>query len=432
MRAAGRGRPLVLRGVPAFPVLWVIGLGAVFWPVLAALGVRPIARSRFDGAMFAVLGVIVALVLSCGIGAAAGYAGAGRVIGLAANVSVWVGMLGLLAAEQGADRATRLRFLRVCVVVGTLHSVLALGALAVYPTALPVPLLGGMADRLPSGIGNFTSRELIDQSWAGGEVLRTVGMMAQPTWSGAVAALTVLLTMFLFPTLSRWARVAAVPGMFVNLGNVYFSYGRATQIGLVAVLLLVVVRLLVRRWRFGPALVVLAAGATVVGAVLAAGTLVETVVEVNDTREGSADARGAIYERTLALIGMLRVPLLGYGVKPAEEGLIANVATHSSYLGLLFRAGILGVLAFAVFLCLLLRRCLRAESGLPVAIVVFTAIWCVFEDVDAGHLVPLLLVGAVFAAGTTRREEPVAVEPPPDGIGRLIEPSSSPAVWHRR
>lgn len=391
--------PLLLRAVASYPWLWGIGLGAAFWPVMAVIGLPAVFRARMDRIALAATAVTVTLLLSCGVGIAAGFGSAGRIIGAAANISVWVGLIALLVTHHSADEAMRRLFVRSCVVVGSVNSVVALVALVAYPRVLPIPLLGGIADRLPSGVGNFTSRELIDDSWLNGPVLRTVGMMAQPTWSGAVSVLTILLTMWLFRGLSRRAQLLATVATVLNLVNVYYSYGRATQAGLAVALFYVGARLVWQRWRLGPALISVATGAVVVLVVLNFSELLGQLVEVNDAREGSADARGDIYAATLSLISDLQLPVVGYGLKPAEEGLVASVATHSTYLGLLFRGGIIGALAFLVLLGLCAQRCLRADSGIPAASVLFIAIWCIFEDFDPGHLVPLFLAASIYAAG---------------------------------
>ncbi|MER5669725.1 O-antigen ligase family protein [Pseudonocardia alni] len=427
--------------VLTYLVLWVLGLAAGFW-VLAAVVLFPVLlRSRLTAASAGLVVVAVALVLSAAIGSAAGYASADRFVGLAANVAVWVALAGMVCAAGRMDPAELRRLVRAVLTVGTLHSAVAVAAVALHPHLLPVPLLGRYASSLPPGVAAFTTNELVVPGWLDGSVLRAVGMMGNPTWSGAVSALTVLV--LLSPAARTWA---AAPWRLLAgalcLVAVYLSYSRATQIALAVAVLAVVLGQVWRAHRAGPAFVVACCGLLVAGVAAFAPGVVDAVTTVNAARAGSAESRGAIYTATLDRLAELGVPVLGYGLKPRGEGLVASIATHSTYLGLTFRAGLVGLLALLVCGVALWRAC-AARSALPRAIVATVAIWSVFEDLDAGHLVPVFAVAALALARLDRlpapagEEEhhvrhdplrPVAVRRPPPRLA-FAGPPSGPAPF---
>ncbi|MBO4237350.1 O-antigen ligase family protein [Pseudonocardia alni] len=394
MTAGPAFRPAGL--VLAYAVLWTAGLAAAFWVLAVVVLLPALLRARLGAASGALLVVAVALVLSSAVGTAAGYASADRFVGLAANVAVWVALAAMIAVVGTAHPDDLRRLVRAAVTVGVLHSVVAVLAVWLYPTPSPVPLLGAYAGALPPGVAAFTTNDLVVHGWLDGSVLRATGMMGNTTWSGAVSALTLLV--LLHPAARSWARLPwRVPAVVACAVSVYLSYSRATQIALVLALLGTTLRHVWRAHRAGPAAVVAVCGAFVAGVVGFAPGLVDAVTEVNAARAGSAESRGAIYAATVDRLAGLGVPVLGFGLKPRDDGLVASVATHSTYLGLAFRAGLLGLGALLVCGVALWRAC-AARSALPRAIVATVAVWAVFEDLDAGHLVPVFLVVALALA----------------------------------
>jgi hypothetical protein len=380
-----------------YPLLWTIGLGAFLWPIVAVCTLGLWARARVRTYSGAVLALVFCLVLSAGVGLAAGYGSLDRVLGFGGNLAIWVGLFGLLCATSVWDRAAHRRFLIAAIVAGVANSCVATISIVIYPTTFPVPLAGGLAESLPPAVRAFTTNKLVNEDWLGETVLRTNGTMGFPTWSGAVSALTIILV--LIAVRQRLIRLGvAVFSMSVSAVAVYFAFSRAVELALVAAAVYVALRLTWRKLRVGPLVVMSLFAAGAVLAYLYAAQTPRLIANVNDAREGSAESRGAIYAETLSRVSDLTIPVLGYGVKPRQEDLLASVASHSTYLGLLFKAGILGVLAFLVLLLACWHESRRASSSLPSAMVLFIALWCILEDFDTGHLVPAMLAAAMCAA----------------------------------
>jgi O-antigen ligase len=385
-----------------YPVLWAIGIGGLYWVFLGFAGIAYLVSQRFIGrAAIPLVGVVVALLASVPIGVLAFGLDFSRIASFFGNILVWLGLIALITAARRHDVVRPA--IRGVLVIGIAQGAVTLLAQLAYPTTLPVPLLQNLADRLPTGLGAFAINALYTEDWLGELAFRSAGMMAQPTWAGATGALTVTLGIYTVVTARGGWRLLGVLAIAMGAYSVDLSLSRSTEIAL-AVSLLVALVVSVRRFSTTLFAVLGAIGVALLAIVLIGwgGQVASIVVDINDQREGSLGSRSAIYARTFGFVQQLPVPLLGYGIKPKEDGLVASVATHSTYLGLLFRSGVLGLLALFVFFAIVLVLAVRASNGWAAAIAVFTIIWCTLEDFDPGHLVPL---GIVIAYG-------LAVNPP--------------------
>lgn len=375
-----------------YPVLWVIGIGGLYWVFLGFAGLAFIVLQRFIGrAALPLLGVVVALVASVPIGMIAFGLDFSRLASFAGNVLVWVALIALVTAARTHDVVRPA--IRGVLVIGIAQGAVTLLAQLAYPTTLPIPLAQGIAGKLPSGLGAFAVNALYTADWLGEIAFRSAGMMAQPTWAGCFGAITVILGLYtVFTARGAW-RVLGAVAILAGGYSVGLSLSRSTEIAL-GIALVVALIVSVRRVSTTLFAVLGAIALAVVAIVLIGwgGAVAKVVVDINDAREGSLGSRSAIYERTFGLVQQLPLPLLGYGGKPKDGDLVASVATHSTYLGLLFRGGVLGLLALLIFFVLVLVLAIRASNGWAAALAVLTLIWCTLEDFDPGHLVPLAIV----------------------------------------
>ncbi len=77
--------------------------------------------------------------------------------------------------------------------------------------------------------------------------------------------------------------------------------------------------------------------------------LLEVIVEwFNNMRSGSSSSRLMVYEETLRLIKRQNI-FIGIGVKPRESDISIPIGSHSMYLGLLLKTGLLGLISFVLF-----------------------------------------------------------------------------------
>lgn len=389
----------------SYPLLWVIGLGGLYWLLLAAGAVFCLRRAKLSGLVWVVLAVPAVLILSAPIGMVGNLAGSGRLVGLAANIAVWVSLAAVVHLVQTGDESRGLS--RAFALLGLCQGAVTLLAAAVSPSVLPIPLLNGLAARMPGGLGAFMDNDTIySASWLGDEAFRSAGMMGQPTWAGAIALLSLLASLYLLVRARErgvW-RAVALAALPAAAFSVHLSLSRAVEMGLL-IAVLAGLGVVVRRASLLAFLVLVSmTAAVVIIIVLTQGAaLVEWLGTINGQREGSLYARSEIYSATWQLIASHPFPMLGYGVKPESGALAAPIATHSAYLGLVFRGGILGLMLLVAFYAAVLRRSISARCGWATAATVFIMIWSIFEDMDPGHLVPLGLALAVAWARSAQR-----------------------------
>lgn len=373
-----------------YPLLWLTGLGGLYWVIIGVSSVIYLVRVRPLRALWPLLVVMAALVLSIPIGLLAFGVDFGRIASVGGNLLVWVGVAGLinLALSQDISRLVR----QGIVVIGAAQGLLVFLSVLIYPQVLPVPLLQVLTRILPTGIAAFAANRLYAPDWLGEIAFRSAGLMAQPTWAGGFGAITCLVAVTFWRERTVW-RAIAVVALLAGLLSVQLSLSRATQLALVASVL---VGLLVATRRRSPlAFYTLAVSLLAIAIAIALGwneQIALLLEKVNDQRQGSLSSRSEIYARTWELVRQLPFPLLGYGIKPQEADLVASVATHSSFLGMLFRGGVVGLLGLVALFIGSIRRAVLRANGYAAALAVFLTLWSILEDFDPGHLLPLGLV----------------------------------------
>lgn len=380
------------RSVTSYALFWAVGAAFAWWPwILVRLLFERRPRRVAPAAL---VGVCLCLTVSL-LFAAAFSPPPGRVLGALANLAVWVTVLGLIRRKWTSAEVEGLA--KGIIDLALIQAVLVLLAQLAYPTwgNSPLPLSYLLPESLRSdpSLAASTSTRLAFLDYFGQPVVRTSGIFGYPTWAGAVAALGCVLLLF-GPAVPGWAgrtrlRRAVLATLIAS--TVFFSYSRVDAVALVAVSLMIVAmraRSRLPPWAWAASLCVLM-GCTIVGVSFV--SIGDAASTVNSRRVGSLESRVAIYEPTIRAIARAPTPLIGAGVKSRQSGLLASVGSHSSYLGLAYRGGIVAAILFVVFLLQVLVRAIRAKAEVAVGLTLFVLIWCLNEDFDTGHLVPLAL-----------------------------------------
>lgn len=378
----------------AYPLLWLLGLGGFFFIVSAVIVVigNGILRGPLSRAVLALLGVAL---LSAIYGSVALGFQPDRLLGLAGNLAVWVVMAALAGARDPRWAARALQ--KALLAVGAAQGLLVTLMYAIYPLQLPVPLGVLPQSLLPASLAAFAQRGVVYQDWLGEAALRTIGMSGNPTWAGAFSVLVLMISLAPLGRDTQSERLLRLTAGLSSVPVIILSLSRMT----LAALAVAVVVALAMHWRrnggpIGDAVLVLAVAGAAAAVVTHFGSIVNWVSEINGAREGSAETRGAIYTATLDRIREHPFPLFGYGIKPQVEGLVASVATHSTYLGAIYRFGLAGAAIIAWIFVMAGRWAMRQRDYLGIAIMVFIVLWCLLEDFDPSHMLPLGLSLAVL------------------------------------
>lgn len=414
-----------------YAVLWALGAGFLALPIVA---LRLVLVGRWRRPTIGIASLLVALPLAASlIAAAAGGARPSRLVAAMFLLVPWV-VLALAASVRWTyadQRALARGLMDLSVVQGALVAV----GLAAYPQGLDYTLPLGRV--LPSSLvltaplDAWTQAHLAFPDFYGGSVLRTGGMFGNPTWAAAVAALAVLCLLLRPREVAQTAlglgfAVAVLAASGLTLVT---AFSRNAVIALALGVLSGGIVGLLRPLRLRTRRLVCAGLA-------AAGVLAVVMVDVpalwhrvNAPRAGSLQSRQAIYAQTLDAVHRHSV-LLGSGIKETGRDLVANLGTHSTYLGLAYRGGWPAFWAFVALLSVLLGLSWQRRLPLAAGLVVFTIVWSATEDLDAGHLVPLGLVLAVAALQRPRQPSPRPSDDLAEAVtARFVQRTPTRLTW---
>lgn len=405
---AGQAEGIYLRQltimVYSFPLLWVAGVAGFWWIAVAFLAVADMAKYGVDRIARPLLWVVALMLISAPIGYISFQSEPLRVAGLLGNCAVWIATAAAISDAVRSKPDPR-PLTRAILFISVVQGILTLASAVIYPKSLPIPLIGVNDLEFPGGASAFQENGLYYLDWLGEASFRSAGMMGNPTWAGAFGVVAILAAVA--PTRGpRNDRVLRVAGFLSGVVAIWFSLSRST---IASLLVAMILSLFLMQSKRSP-LAFLGSGILLALAGLLAymfwlDAILASLAQVNAARAGSLTSRTAIYERTYAAILSHPFPAIGYGIKPREEGLVASVATHSTYLGLIFRGGLLAMAALALFSVRLCRTLLAGRRLVPVLLGGFIAVWSLLEDFDGAHLVPLGLVIALLASHSDGGED---------------------------
>ena len=379
-----------------YPLFWVIGLGALFFPVAAVLSLPYLVRVRLGAESWIALGIAICIFLSIPVGLLSFGFEPLRALSALGNIAVWITVAAGLSAAQFTSVRPRLSY--ALITVAGIQGAATMFAVLIYPQQLPLPLLRDYAAALPTGFRQFAIQPLAYSGWLEGFSIRSAGFMANPTWVGAFAALAALVAL---AEISRKKyQLRLIVAVLLCGVSVYYSLSRSTYLVIALALAVAAIFLLRRRSRHAfVTTIAIAVPALAMALVAGWAQITDAIVRINAARAGSLVERMAIYDRTWQYWWQeLRMPLIGFGIKPQESDLWSSVASHSTYLGLTFRGGAIAFLLLIALLISMSRQVLINNSALGAAILVVITLWMVIGDIDVGHMLPLFLAFCVGGA----------------------------------
>ena len=376
-----------------YPAIWVIGIAFVFWPFLFGLSVNHskiresslISKSLFLVGLSEIVSIPVGVI----------YFGVGfdRILSALVNSLVWITSSILVSVKITGKEQTKImqNLIRIALVQGAVVAI----AKIVYPRVLPIPVFHKALQNFGSNVSAFSSNNVIYIDWLDGAAFRTHGIMANATWAGGFSALAIIL--IFKQQIQSNISVFKCLWKYILLGNVvYLSLSRSVFIAFVLSLFFGIISKLISKLsiQIKVAVVILISilSGLVMTLIALSGVFPKLLVAINQTRSGSLETRSAIYKETYKLIVAHPFPLLGYGIKPGGQDLVASLATHSTPLGLLFKGGIFGLICFLIFIFASFRHLFALKSHFGISIMSFITLWSLLEDLDGGHLIPLFLI----------------------------------------
>lgn len=398
------GRRMALFVVAFFP-MWLIGIGFLWWPLIAVLELQRQTTLHTRGSTVPRLIRVLALVLT--ISLLANIAGGGVTFGRAAGavlaILIWASVA--IVAVRWSVPGARPYLVLGLGVIGGIQGILSGIAALLHPSPMSVfpSLVGEVAGQGlgDSGLSAWLMHDLAYDDFFGfDEVVRSAGMMASAAWSGGFAGLAaVALAACAGPIIRlvggrRWVWVAL---LLLNLVSVFLSYTRLTwgltALGLVAVLLGGVSRLILgdRAYLMLVPGILLAVATFLVAPPLDASLV---LTDLDELRPDSSAARLTSYTLGIEMTtgGDPSTQLFGFGAKPVVASLPYGVGSESTYVSVLVRGGAVALLVLITALLLALKLCIQRADWEGGLLLVLLAAHSAVEDLDVGTLTPLVLV----------------------------------------
>jgi O-antigen ligase len=356
----------VALAIGLLPLWWVFGLEQVLYPVLL---LPPLVKVLVARRSIVVTEVLVALTvfLVAYLLSALWIVEQERYLTYLRNLSTYLFGAQLLiilpgAVRSPADVRTVLRGVALAMASAALLGLLAIVGLEVGRRSVPslvAPLLPASIADTAFG-GAIAERSTGWVSWFGGvSYFRVSSLFLWPTTYAPALAMTLALGSVAVGIASRrLRRLVALPFMALLAVNLAFTTGRVAMLGLAAA----AVYWFVADWSRGRPFRLLT-GSTSLLLVGAAALL--TVADPVGLAEdaffargtGSPTSRAVIYHQTLA--GFLERPLFGWGTERNIAGVASTfiypAGSHSTYLGTLYRQGIVGLMALLLLLVAMWR-----------------------------------------------------------------------------
>ena len=335
-------------------------------------------------------------IISIPIGLLNFQVGLDRILSALVNSLIWITSSFIVSFKYSKVQVLKLS--NSLINIGLIQGAIVVLARFAFPSYLPIPILSQSMQALGSNSAAFSSNHVVYQDWLNGLSFRTHGIMANATWAGGFSALALILLVA-----SQKNSVQAILGnMYKYFLLIYVIYLSLSRSVLLALFISTLIGLLLKtanglipdvRIAFKQICIIIVVSFTVI--TLNNGALSQTFDSINQSRSGSLETRSDIYRVTTQLVSEHPFPAIGYGIKPSGEGLVASIATHSTPLGILFKGGFCGLVAYLCFLGFGLKELILTKNYLGLVLFNFIILWSVLEDFDGGHLIPLFL-GLIF------------------------------------
>lgn len=379
--------------ISIYPAIWAIGIAFIFWPILFGLSFNhaQIRESNLISKSLFLVGL--SEIVSIPIGVIFFGVGLDRILSALVNSFVWLTSSILVSMKISYKKQSKIMqsLIQIALVQG---SVVAIAKMA-HPRAFPIPIFHEALQNFGSNIAAFSSNNVIYIDWLDGAAFRTHGIMANATWAGGFSALAIIL---IFKQQIQ-SNISVLKNLwkYLLLGYVvYLSLSRSVVIAFVLSLFIGIISHSISKFstqlKFAVVILISIFSGLIVALSAILGVFPKLFDAINQTRSGSLETRSAIYRETFNLFIDHPFPLLGYGIKPGGQNLVASLATHSTPLGVLFKGGILGLICFLIFITTSFRHLYKLKSNFGISMMSFITLWSLLEDFDGGHLIPLFLI----------------------------------------
>lgn len=321
------------------------------------------------------------------------------------NLSFWLIALILFTVIHNTARMSHFfPLMRGFVALGVMNGVLSIVGTILWwldRRDIVIQSLLGLAikaDRIPSNmplIQYFFRLRVVTTDWVFNKsVPRSFGFNPYPTALGLMMLFSISMTLgYYFITKRKRLLVA----LLIQLIPLTLSFSRAAVLGLVTGIVAVYTLQNIGKLAFVMKFAAIAGLLVVISLNVSLRRVAEGI---DQFRAESTSFRMNMYERTFE--EALKKPFIGYGFKPLEKDVPFPMASHSSYVGVIYRAGFLGFGAFILFFASILFSWWKQKSHVMGDLTRRTfwfwggvcilggLVWMMTEDLDAPVLLAFL------------------------------------------
>lgn len=338
------------------PVWWVLGLDQFIWPMFAVAGYFLYLSFTLDFTIpkiFLLLFLIIAeYLLSISF-----ITERIRYLTFIRNYSIFIGgvLTAVLIAKSHHSREDIIKTVLVIVIIEII--IAGAGFLALFN--VNVSFTTPVSNIIPDSINSNYLKIMITKSfyrgyagWFRSRHIRPVGLMLYPNLLAGIAAMAVLLKIALWPFVRKWARGVLLLSLCIDFTLLVSSLSRSAWVGFGSAVFLL---LLVKTYGFKMKVQILGL-LVVVFFIVMMFNGVDMIVSRLFEKGHSNQGRLRIY--FLSLHYLLENPLnllFGYGTQIDHPLLGPPMGSHSTYLGIMFKQGLVSLLLFSFFIFKILK-----------------------------------------------------------------------------
>lgn len=342
------------------PLWWMLGVEQLVWPIFLLVPLIKIIQARRGRVHVPAPARWLGLFLIVYLLSGASIVETTRLITFGRNFAPYLAAFFLILILANVRIEPRSARLVVDAAIGVMIAAALVGLLGILDLAQP-QFQSGLGYFLPGFIRNtnYGARIAVKGiggiSWFSGigDYYRVRSIFMYSTlYASALAAITPMILFRLRHSTSRWGRSLLLLGLLAVLTNLLFTTARTAILALVAGGFYF--------WLWvppNPRRIKWVAGLGIVSLILlllyfaAAGNLYILTDPITEgtgallaARGGSTNSRIFVYQQTL--LGWLQRPFLGWGTERDIPGFPLPAGSHSHYLGILYKQGLIGLILF--------------------------------------------------------------------------------------
>jgi len=351
----------------AFFVFWVLGIDQLFFGVVCVAGFFTYLATEEPKPGKEVL--FFALFIVATFFSAFQIATMDRYITYVRNEGVYISMLliflsATFASARKADVTDKLYFaLLLFSIQCSLVAFFASNGYSITFKSLAGYVLPDMGSKYISGMLNKSSVQA-EASWFSKGFYRPRGLMMYPnTMAGILASTMAIKAYFVYKFWRDGFKVFALICLgliYMDIFSIYSSLSRSTWIGLAIALVFFPFTF---KTKFSVKLIPILVGVFVIVVAFSTGIsdgIESRLVDKTHSNEGRGTNYILIWQETTSTVDKL---LFGHGTQIDHWMIGIPLGSHSTYLGVFFKFGIIGSLFFLLFLIAVYRRAYRLTSS---------------------------------------------------------------------